>query len=240
MMSRGVTRRSRRRKQPSQRVAVSSTVSRMPAIRSALVVTAVLSIATGTYFAFSDDLTRLISRPTEMRVPYEDQIAELRAQIDRMSGQFLDQKQAEQQLTALLGAQVDRIGQLEQHASALEQHASALTDLFTTGTIKLERIAPPEATPPEKSTPASTINDTVNFVALSDRKAHLQSRELPTRATKKHHRMHRAAHQHASLRHRIGRPKRIAAPEAYPAEKRLQSSQLISATTKSYASITDQ
>jgi TolA-binding protein len=240
MMSRGVTRRSRRRKQPSQRVAVSSTVSRMPAIRSALVVTAVLSIATGTYFAFSDDLTRLISRPTEVRVPYEDQIAKLRAQIDRMSGQFLDQKQAEQQLTAQLGAQVDRIGQLEQHASALEQHASALTDLFTTGTIKLERIAPPEATPPEKSTPASTTNDTVNFVALSDRKAHLQSRELPTRATKKHHRIHRAAHQHASLRHRVGRPKRIALPEAYPAEKRLQSSQLISATTKPYASITDQ
>ena len=116
----------------------------MPAIRSALVVTAaVLSIATGTYFAFGDDLTRLIGRQTKMEItPYKDQIAELHAQVDRMSDQFLDHKQAEQQLTALVSAQVDRIGQLE-------QHTSALIDLFTTGTTKLERIAPPEATPAE-------------------------------------------------------------------------------------------
>jgi hypothetical protein len=116
----------------------------MPAIRSALVVTAaVLSIATGTYFAFGDDLTRLIGRQTKMEItPYNDQIAELRAQVDRVSDQFLDNRQAEQQLTALLSAQVDRIGQLE-------QHTSALIDLFTTGTTKLERIAPPEATPAE-------------------------------------------------------------------------------------------
>jgi len=142
MMSRGVSRRSRRRNRPSQCVAVSST--RMPTIRSALVVTAaVLSIATGTYFAFGDDLTRLIGRQTRVEIiRYNDQVAELRAKVDRMSDQFLGQKQAEQQLTALLSAQVDRIGQLE-------QHTSARIDLFTTGTTKLERIAPPEATPAE-------------------------------------------------------------------------------------------
>jgi murein DD-endopeptidase MepM/ murein hydrolase activator NlpD len=58
-------RASRGRNRPPQRVAISTVVmmairSRMPAIRSALVVTAVWSIATGTYFAFSGDvLTRL-------------------------------------------------------------------------------------------------------------------------------------------------------------------------------------
>jgi hypothetical protein len=53
----------------------------MPTIRSALVVTAaVFSIATGAYFAFGDDLTRLIGRQTRMEItPYNDQIAELRA-----------------------------------------------------------------------------------------------------------------------------------------------------------------
>src|SRR5262245_6065058 len=130
MMSRGVSRRSRKRNRRSQRVAVSST--RMPTIRSALVATAaVLSIGTGTYFAFGDDLTRLIGRQTRMEItPYNDQIPELRAKVDRVSDQFLDHKQAEQQLTALLSAQVDRIGQF---------------DSLTTGTTKLERIASPEA-----------------------------------------------------------------------------------------------
>ncbi|MGB8244122.1 MAG: hypothetical protein WCF76_09535, partial [Pseudolabrys sp.] len=58
----------------------------MPAVRSALVVpAAALSIATGAYFAFGDDLTRLIGRQTKMEItPYNDQIAELRAQVDRV------------------------------------------------------------------------------------------------------------------------------------------------------------
>jgi hypothetical protein len=93
----------------------------MPTIRSALVVTAaVFSISTGAYFAFGDDLTRLIGRQTRMEeiTPYNDRIAELRAKVDRTRGQFLGQKQAEQ-------------------------------DLFTTGTTKLEGIAPPGATPAE-------------------------------------------------------------------------------------------
>ena len=82
-MSRGVSRRSRRRIRSSQGVAVSLT--RSPAIRSVLVVmVAALLIA-------SDDLTLLVGRQT-----YNNQIAELRAKVDRVSDQFLDHKQAEQ------------------------------------------------------------------------------------------------------------------------------------------------
>ena len=186
----------RGRSRPSRRGAISTVV------RSVLVVTAVSSIAIGTYFAFTDDLlTGLIGRQQNTN---EDHIVELRAQIDR---QFFDQKQVEQQLTALL-----------QRQETLKQRTSALTsDLSATGTIKPERIAPPEATPAEKPTPASPINDT------AEREARLQSPELPASATTKHHRIYRAAHHRASLRHRV------APPEATPAE---QSPQLTSAITK--------
>jgi hypothetical protein len=84
-MSRSVSRRSRRRIRPSQCAAVSLT--RRPAIRSALVVTAVALLIA------SDDLTLLIGRQT-----YNNQIAELRAKVDHVSDQFLDHKQAEQDL----------------------------------------------------------------------------------------------------------------------------------------------
>jgi hypothetical protein len=168
----------------------------------------VSSIAIGAYFAFTDDvLTRLIGNQQNT---YEDHIFELRAQIDR---QYFDQKQLEQQLTALL-----------QRQETLEQRTSALTgDLSATGTIKPERIAPTEATPAEKPTPASPTNDTVIFVAPPDREARLQSPELPASATTKYHRIHRAAYHRASLQRRVGAPlsaaARTAPTEATPAEK---------------------
>src|SRR5205814_5994860 len=64
----------------------------------ALVVMAIWSIVTGTYFAFRDDvLTRLISRQAEMQYAYEDRIAELRSKVDRTtSRQLLDQEQFDQ------------------------------------------------------------------------------------------------------------------------------------------------
>ena len=82
-----------------------------------LVIMAVWSIATGTYFAFRDDvLTRLIGRQAEMQFAYEDRIAELRAQVDRItSRQLLDQEQFEQKLNALLQRQAT----LEQRTDAL-------------------------------------------------------------------------------------------------------------------------
>src|SRR5688572_8927325 len=65
-----------------------------------LVIMAVWSIITATYFAFRDDvLTTLIARQAEMQFGYEDRIADLRAQIDRISSrQLLDQEQYEQKL----------------------------------------------------------------------------------------------------------------------------------------------
>ena len=196
------------RNRPPRRVAISTVVmmairSRMSAIRSALVVTAVWLIATGTYFAFSGDvLTRLIGR--QQNTTYEDHIAGLRAQIDRIeSSKFLDQLAA-----------------LQQRQAKLERRTSALTgDLSATGTIKAERIAPIEATPAETPTPAWPINDTRIFFAPPEGEARLQSPELPASTTTKDHR--RAAHHRASLRHRV------APPKATPAE---QSPQLTSIT----------
>jgi hypothetical protein len=145
----------------------------------------VWSIATGIYFAFSDDvLTRLVGHQTKMQT----------------SGLFLDQKQVEDQLTTLL-----------QRQATLEQLTSAVTgEVFTTGIIKPERIAPP--------TTVSPTNETETFVAPPEREASLQSPELRESATKMHRRIHRAV----SLKHRVGAPlsaaASIASPQA-PAEK---------------------
>ena len=85
-----------------------------------LVIMAVWSIMTATYFAFHEDvLTRLIARQAAVQFGYEDRIAELRARIDRISGrQLLDQEQYEQKLDQILRRQ-----------SALESRASALGSL---------------------------------------------------------------------------------------------------------------
>jgi len=138
----------------------------------ALVVMGVWSIATGTYFAFRENvLTRLIGRQAEMQFAYEDRIAELRAQVDRvMSRQLLDQEQFEQKLSTLL-----------QRQATLEQRTNALGgETATTGTVKPSRVAPTGA---ERTPRPSPINDTVIFVAPPDREARLYSRELPAAAT---------------------------------------------------------
>ncbi len=141
-----------------------------------LVIMAVWSIATGTYFAFREDvLTRLIGRQAEMQFAYEDRIAELRAQVDRItSRQVLDQEQFEQKLSALL-----------QRQATLEQRTSALSgDVSTTGSIRPARNALPAQAPASKPVKASPINDTVIFVAPPDREARLESRELPASMTR--------------------------------------------------------
>src|SRR5262249_55741796 len=142
----------------------------------ALVIMAVWSIGTGTYFAFRDNvLTRLIGRQTELQFAYEDRIAELRAQVDRiMSRQLLDQEQFDKKLNALL-----------QRQATLEQRTAALTsDPSTTGTIKPARTTPAATIPAEKPVRVRPISDTVIFVAPPDREARLQSRELPTTTTR--------------------------------------------------------
>ncbi len=137
-----------------------------------LVVMAGWSVVTGTYFAFHDDvLKRLIARQAEMQFAYEDRIAELRAQVDRItSRQLLDQEQFEGKLDQMLRRQ-----------SALEARAAMLTGLADptmTGSIKpaSRGTAPAE---PARSLKPSPINDTVIFSTPPDREARLESRPLP-------------------------------------------------------------
>lgn len=139
-----------------------------------LVVMAVWSILTGTYFAFREDvLTGLIGRQAQMQFAYEDRIAELRAQVDRItSRQLLDQEQFEQKLKALL-----------QRQATLEERTDALTgDMLTTGSLPPAARSPraPAARPPKPS----PISDTVIYVAPPDREARLQSRDMPAISTR--------------------------------------------------------
>jgi murein DD-endopeptidase MepM/ murein hydrolase activator NlpD len=108
-----------------------------------LVIMAVWTICTATYFGFRDDvLTRLIARQADMQFAYEDRIAELRSQVDRISSrQLLDQEQYEQKLDQILRRQ-----------TALESRASALSGLGeTTGSIRVRGGEP--RTLPAKPTP---------------------------------------------------------------------------------------
>src|SRR4051794_3812738 len=95
-----------------------------------LVIMAAWTMLTATYFAFRDDvLTSLIARQAEMQFAYEDRIAELRAQVDRMSSrQLLDQEQVEHKLDQILRRQTT----LEQRANTL----NTLPDLGITGAIR--------------------------------------------------------------------------------------------------------
>src|SRR5579872_288203 len=108
-----------------------------------LVIMAAWSITTATYFAFHDDvLTRLVAREADMQFGYEDRIAELRAQIDRLSSrQLLDQEQYEQKLDQVSRRQAT----LESRAAAL----GALSDPSITGSIKLPTVH--SATPPHSA-----------------------------------------------------------------------------------------
>jgi murein DD-endopeptidase MepM/ murein hydrolase activator NlpD len=94
-----------------------------------LVVMAGWTLVTVTYFAFQDDvLTRLIARQAEMQYAYEDRIADMRAQVDRVtSRQLLDQEQVENKLDLIAKRQ-----------ATLEQRTNTLGNLGgdVTGSIK--------------------------------------------------------------------------------------------------------
>ncbi|MGD9844510.1 MAG: peptidoglycan DD-metalloendopeptidase family protein [Variibacter sp.] len=139
---------------------------------SALVIMACWSAGTATYFAFRDDLlTRLIARQADMQYAYEDRIADLRAQVDRLtSRQLLDQDQVEKKIDQL----VRRQSVLETRAAAI----SGLPDVVTTGSTKpahrpVARAAPNAATPTPKPSP---ISDTVILGPAPMRESALQSR----------------------------------------------------------------
>jgi murein DD-endopeptidase MepM/ murein hydrolase activator NlpD len=92
-----------------------------------LVIMAAWSIGTGTYFAFRKDvLSGLVSRHARMQIAYEDRIAQLRSEVDRItSRQMLDQEQFDSRLATLLKRQK----QLERRTTALAD------DSLTTGSL---------------------------------------------------------------------------------------------------------
>ncbi len=143
-------------------------------VTGTLVVMAVWSILTGTYFAFREDvLTGLLGREAKMQSAYEDRIAELRGEVDSItSRQLLNQQQFEQKLKTLLDRQ-----------ARLERRTDALTgDGLTTGSLPQARRArrAPVTQPPKPS----PISDTVIYVAPPDREARLQSRHARASATR--------------------------------------------------------
>jgi murein DD-endopeptidase MepM/ murein hydrolase activator NlpD len=140
-----------------------------------LVIMGVWSIATGTYFAFRENvLTRLIGHQAAMQIAYEDRIAELRAQVDRItSRQLLDQEQFERKLDVLLKRQ-----------ATLERRTSTFADEFgVTGSIQPDRDAAPANFDADRLLKLKPINDTVIFKAPPDREAQLQSRAPPASET---------------------------------------------------------
>jgi murein DD-endopeptidase MepM/ murein hydrolase activator NlpD len=89
-----------------------------------VIVLAGWTTVTATYFAFHDDvLKRLVKHQAEVRFSYEDQLAEMRARIERAtSRQMLDQEQLAQKLEQLVRRQ-----------SILEGRANALGTLADPG-----------------------------------------------------------------------------------------------------------
>ena len=140
-------------------------------IVGSLVVMAGWSAVTATYFAFRDDvLTRLLARQAQMQYAYEDRIADLRGQVDRLaSRQLLDQEQVESKLEQIVRRQTV----LESRSSAL----SGLPEPATTGSIKVApRAAVPALLAPQSAPKPSPINDTVILVPPPEREARLESR----------------------------------------------------------------
>jgi murein DD-endopeptidase MepM/ murein hydrolase activator NlpD len=138
-------------------------------IVGSLVVMAGWSATTATYFAFRDDvLTRLLARQAQMQFAYEDRIADLRGQVDRLaSRQLLDQEQFETKLDQITRRQT----LLESRSSAL----ATLPDTTPTGSIK-PRAGAPAIVAPQTMPKPSPINDTIILVPPPEREARLESR----------------------------------------------------------------
>jgi murein DD-endopeptidase MepM/ murein hydrolase activator NlpD len=140
-------------------------------IVGSLVVMAGWSTVTASYFAFRDDvLTRLLSRQAQMQYAYEDRIADLRGQVDRLaSRQLLDQEQVESKLEAIARRQAT----LESRSSAI----SSLPDPMPTGSLKsTPRASAPALLTPQSTPKPSPISDTVILVPPPEREARLESR----------------------------------------------------------------
>jgi murein DD-endopeptidase MepM/ murein hydrolase activator NlpD len=139
-------------------------------IVGSLILMAGWSATTATYFAFRDDvLTRLLTRQAQMQYAYEDRIADLRGQVDRLaSRQLLDQEQVESKLEQIARRQAT----LESRSFAL----SGIADATTTGSIKTTPRPGAPVLLPQAAPKPSPINDTVILVAPPEREARLESR----------------------------------------------------------------
>ena len=188
------SRPSRGRNRPPQR-------SRIPWLALLASALAFGSIVTVAYFAFHDDLfAGLVGRQAEKQVPYEAQIADLRAQIERIGR--LDQERVEQQVKTVLQRQAT----LEQVTSGLANELSvqARNGLPASGALA----SPPLLSPIEK--PASPIvaipeEKEAKQVAIGHKKAH--------RPHRKHARVYRKRTQKPPTIGADGRHNANAGPE---------------------------
>jgi hypothetical protein len=146
-------------------------------------------MATGAYFAFGDDLfTRLIGHQTQTQIRYEDQIADLRAQIYRISR--LDQERVEQQIKPLLQRQAT----LEQVTSGLAKDLSiqARNGLPASGATGTAPLLSPIETPsaPIVATPHTESAKQADQAIVRDKKPRRSHRKY-VRVIRK--RMHEAS-----------------------------------------------
>jgi murein DD-endopeptidase MepM/ murein hydrolase activator NlpD len=142
-----------------------------------LLILAGWALVTATYFAFREDvLGRLIARQAHMQYAYEDRIAELRTQVDRLaSRQLLDQEQFEQKLESLFRRQ----SVLESRAATL----SSLPDPLATGSIRPQRPGSTAERFSAASPRPAPISDTLILLPPADREAQLESLPSPGSAS---------------------------------------------------------
>ena len=157
------SRTSRGRKRAPQR-------ARIPATRLALLASALVfgSIAIGAYFAFHDYVfAGLVGRQAEKQVRYEEQIADLRAQIDHIKR--FDQERVEQQAKTVLQRQAT----LEQitPGSANELSIQAGNGLPASGTLD-----PPPLLAPIENVAAAEDKE-AKQVTIGHKKAHRHNRK---------------------------------------------------------------
>ena len=160
------SRPSRGRNRPPQRSRI-----RLALLASAL---AIGSIATGAYFAFRDDVfAGLVGRQAEKQVPYEEQIADLRAQIDRLNR--LDQERVEQEAKTVLQRQA-KLEQVTPGGSANELSIQAGSGLPASGALAaLPLLAPIEK--PSSPNVAVPEEKEAKQVTVGHKKAHRSKRK---------------------------------------------------------------
>ncbi len=140
-----------------------------------LVIMAVWSFATGTYFAFHEDvLTRLIGRQAEMQI-------RLRRPHRRIARAGRPHRQPAIARPGAVRAEARAPCCNARRRSRAAPARSAARSL--TGSIHPPRAAPAADAPPGKPRP-SPISDTVIFKAPPEREARLESREAPARPVK--------------------------------------------------------